>query len=553
MFRTLTIKNYILIDEVKIDFASGFNVITGETGAGKSILVGALSLLSGQRADTQVLKDRSKKCVIEAEISVSGDALKSVFDAHDLDFETHTLIRREINANGKSRAFVNDTPVNLKVLEACSRQLFDLHSQHQNALIKDEAFRINIVDTAAHTHELLRAYQTDLEAFRQLEEKIKKRIKANQKLQQEYDFIAFQFQQLDDAQLQEGEQSDLEEELEQLNHAEDIKQALSGAYHYLNNEDNSIISMLIAVEHQLSGLSSYYKKAEDYLKRVQSSIIDLQDLSPDLESDAESVEYSPERIDYINDRLALLMELQRKHQKSSVEELIALRNHLDQQLQSFGNFEFEIEQEQKDLARLQERLNQTSSKLSRARQAAFSKIETRIMDMIRQLGMPKAQFKVQHLRLDEYTPLGQDDITFMFSANPGVDLDDIAKIASGGERSRIMLAIKEMLSEDAHLSTLILDEIDTGVSGEPAHKIGMLMQSMSKHRQLIVITHLPQIAAKGQNHYKVLKKVSGNTTTISTVEKLSKEQQILEIAGLLSGENISDAAIENAKELIAIK
>ena len=549
MFQKLSIQNYILIDKVNIEFSETFNVITGETGAGKSVLLGALSLISGQRADLSVLKDKSKKCIIEADILLNASSFKSLFKEHDIDFERECVIRREITPSGKSRAFINDTPVILKVLEKFALLFFDLHTQHQNMLVKDEKFRLNLIDSIAKSEIELKDYQNKLETFNTLKKEIEKEKRENKKVQDELDFLEFQFKQLDQAQLIDGEQSLLEEENKNLNHAEEIKQALVNSYHLISDAEHSAISQLLLVEQELSKLSSFYKNAEDYLKRVQSSIIDLQDMAPDLENNIGNIEYKPERIEEINARLNLLMELQHKHKVNSINDLIQIKEDLDQKLENFGNFSFEIEEKEAQLILLEKELNESSNKLTEKRKSAFAIVENQTIESVQEMGMPKARFKITHEKNIDFDLYGQDLIAFLFSANVGTELDDMTKIASGGEISRLMLALKQLLSQSNNLSTLILDEIDTGVSGEVADKMGKLMRKMSKKRQLIVITHLPQIAAKGDVHFKVQKSEDANTT-VTHVFELNKEKRLTEIAQLLSGENISKAALENAKELM---
>ena len=548
MFRTLKIQNYILIDKVEISFSENMNVITGETGAGKSVLLGAIALLSGHRADPSVIRDKTKKCIIEAEILLNNKSLQVFFDQNDLDFEKETIIRREINPNGKSRAFINDIPVVLKVLEQFSKLVFDLHTQDQNSLLKDERFRLSLVDLVAETSHELNHYQTKLQAYQILDSEIKRILLENKKFQEELDFIQFQYHQLDDANLVEGEQVLLEEEQEALTHSEEIKQGLNLAYNYISSEEQSILSSLIRVEQELSKISPYFKTAEDFLKRIQSNLIDLQDLAPDIEAQANDVEYSPERIEAINNRLNLLQNLQHKHQVDSVELLIEIRNSLDDKLQNFGNSNYQIEEKQKELEELLVDLEKASALLTKKRKSAFSTIEKETIKTISNLGIPKAKFIINHTATSTFEPLGQDEVQFLFSANKGTELDDLNKIASGGEVSRLMLSLKQLQSRTSDLSTLILDEIDTGVSGEVADKMGKVMQQMGENRQLIVITHLPQIAAKGDLHFKV-KKDEDSKSTITKVILLKEEERLMEIAQLLSGENVTEAAIDNAKEL----
>ena len=549
MFQKLSIQNYILIDKVDIKFSKTFNVITGETGAGKSVLLGALSLISGQRADLSVLKNKSEKCIIEADIFLKDSTFKTLFQENDIDFETNCIIRREISPSGKSRAFINDTPVVLKVLEKFALKFFDLHTQHQNMLIKDEGFRLQLIDIVAKSEEELETYQNNLEAYLGIKKEIEKQKKANQKIQDELEFLQFQFKQLDEAKLIDGEQENLEQENEKLNHAEEIKLALANSYNLISDTENSAIAQLLSVEQELSKLSSYYQNAESYLKRIQSSIIDLQDVAPDIESESNGIEYDPIRIEEINERLSLLMDLQRKHKVNSLSELIIIRENLDTKLANFSNFSFEIGEKEEQLLLLKTELENSSIKLSKKRKAAFPVIQNQTVSIVQEMGMPKARFNIKHQKTEDFELFGQDQVSFMFSANKGTELNDMSKIASGGEISRLMLALKQLLSQSSNLSTLILDEIDTGVSGDVANKMGKLMQKMSKKRQLIVITHLPQIAAKGDVHFKVQKSEDDNTT-ITNVFELNTDKRLREIAQLLSGESISKAALENAKELM---
>ncbi|MBN2669105.1 MAG: DNA repair protein RecN [Bacteroidales bacterium] len=549
MFQKLSIRNYILIDEVQVQFGTGLNVITGATGAGKSVLMGALALLSGQRAEGQVLKNPDEKCIVELEVKVDS-SLKTFFETNDIEFEPISILRREIHPNGKSRSFVNDVPVNLKVMEDVAFKLFDWHSQHQNLKIKQSSYRLQLIDDFAGTHALLSNYKTLWEEYQNTIQSLKTLEQKNAVLSQETEFIQFQFDQLDKAKLQAGELEVLEQELETLNHAEEIKQALSGAIMLLSENENAIISQLSSIETQLQKLATYYPNAKIYLDRISQNLIDLKDLSPDIEQDAESIEYDAQRILWIDERLALLHDLLRKHQLDSVEALIEKRNQLDQQLQSLGNFEFELSELRKKKKMAEEQWFSASEQLSIQRQAIAKELSQSIESTIQQLGIPKAVFSIEHQTKEQADALGKDDFLFKFSANIGQKEDDLSKIASGGEQSRIMLAIKNVWSKKANLSSLVLDEIDTGVSGEIAHKMAVLMQAMAKHRQLIVITHLPQIAAKGDHHFKVEKQEQNNKSTITKVFALNKDERILEIAGLLSGENISPIAIENAKALM---
>ena len=550
MFHRLKIHNYILIEEVEIQFSKNFNIITGETGAGKSVLMGALFLILGQRAESDLLKNKTKKGFIEAEIHLQNSPhLKKFFKQNDLDFEPETILRREINPNGKSRAFINDTPVVLKVLEQFSHLVFDLHSQDENNLIKNELFRLNLIDTVAQTADDLKKYKEKWATYQKLNKEIQTQIQENNRIQKERDFIQYQFQQLENAQINSEEQAFLEEELEKLNHSEEIKQALSLAYNFLSESENSVISQLSQVEYELNKLSGFFKKVEPYIERIKSNIIDLQDLAPDLQAESENIDYNPSRIEEINQRLNLLVDLQKKHQVDNNSELLKIKDQLDFQLQKLENFNFEIEEKNQQLKDLETELIEASNHLTHKRKAVFEIIEKDVRNTIKELGMAKGQFSIQHREKEQFEDNGKDEISFLFTANQGMDLEVLDKVASGGEISRLMLALKKIISQSTQQSTLILDEIDTGVSGEIADKMGELMRQISRKQQLIVITHLPQIAAKGDMHFKV-KKEENQSSTITKVVQLRKEERIQEIAQLLSGKNISKAAIENAKNLI---
>jgi len=550
MFHSLKISNYILIDEIEIQFAEGLNVITGETGAGKSILMGALALISGQRAELNVLKDKEKKCLVEAEIKSNLNELKQFLAENEIEFETITTIRREILPNGKSRAFINDTPVILKVLEQCGAILFDIHSQHQNDLIKDEHFRLKIVDAAAQNSSILAEYRSNFEAYSAVVTKLERLKKIQKKSLQDSDALQYRIDLLAAVKLIPGEQEELEKEGDVLRNAEEIKRILSLSAEILSQNEESVVPLLYRTEQELNKISKVYPLAQSAAQRIHSALVDLKDLFSDLDREAENMEFDPLRLEFIDQRLKLFMDLQRRFQVENNEALLELYNDWHAELQNIGRVDLDIEIAQKELISSLERLKKSAEQLTKSRVSVFEQIALQIAAGIRQLGMPKARFELQIRDTEPYTDNGKDYVRFLFSANPGIETEDIQKIASGGERSRLMLTIKQMMSVNSNLSTLVLDEIDTGVSGEVAYRMGTMMQQMSMSRQLMVITHLPQIAARGQVHFKVEKFETAEGKTQTKVAKLNHEQRLTEIASLLSGENITAAALSNARELL---
>ncbi len=550
MFKKLKIQNYILINQLDIEFEKGLNIITGETGAGKSVLLGALAVLLGQRADFSVIKDKNSKCLIEGELDFKSPSILQFFKQHDIEEEFPIIIRREILSSGRSRAFINDTPVKLKDLEQFAFLAFDFHSQHENLMIKDESFRLQLIDSIAANKKKLEQYQKALKDYNEQLDALKKKQRENEKVAQEIDFLQFQFDALQQAQLQPDELETLEEEYEVLNHTEEIKKAKNASFFLLTEDERSVSGLLYEVEQQIKSILKYDKKAEGLLQRIESNRIDLEDISSDIEVQAEAMVYEPERLIYIDERLALLNDLLRKHKVETVNELIDLRNELDERLQSFNNFDFEIKEAENQLKEKEQILQKAASELSLSREKVLPLIEQKINESLLKLGMPKAEFFPQVKKTSDFGMFGTDQIAFLFSANQGLNKEDISKVASGGEISRLMLALKHLLSQSTGLSTLILDEIDTGVSGEIASKMGRLMQEMAEHRQVITITHLPQIAAQGKVHFKVYKQ-NDSQSTITQVKRLDKQERVYAIAELLSGENLTDAAIKNAEELLS--
>ena len=551
MFTHLTIRNYILIRELEIDFHEGLSIITGETGAGKSILLGALGLLAGQRADSSTLLDASKKCIIEGVFDLHADVWKEYFGLRELDYEPESVIRREIAADGKSRAFVNDSPVNLSVLKELGALLIDIHSQHQNIYLQSPAFQLEILDTyAQQTHEVA-SYAHVYTQYRKQQTELEELQAAAKQQRTELDYHRFRYDELDAAKLRDGEQEDLEKELTTLTHAEEIKTGLAQVNALLDADEVSVAQMLKSALSTLSKLKNVYPLAESFGQRIESSLIELRDIAAETGRVAEAMELNPTRLDEVNARLDLLYSLQQKHRVSSVKELMEIRDELDAKIREINDYDARIEQVQTIIAQSCEQLKAKAKTISDKRQQAIPAIEEHVLALLLQLGIPNAVFKVELLSTEQLTPTGTDTIRFLFSANRQQNLQELGKVASGGEISRLMLSIKAAISEKIALPTLIFDEIDTGVSGEIAGKMGNILERMAQFAQIINITHLPQVAAKGKHHYKVYKEDSGNITQ-TKVRELTADERVTEIAKMLSGEKLTEAAIANARHLLGI-
>lgn len=548
MLKQLTITNYALIAQTDIEFNAGLTVITGETGAGKSIMLGALGLLLGQRADVQVLLDKEKKCVVEATFDVSAYDVQSLFEEEDVEYEPLTIIRREILPTGKSRAFVNDTPVNLTFLKALSQKLIDIHSQHQNLLLSDESFHLNVIDAVAQTQPLLADYSLLYKEYRSLLNEETEMLSANDKMKADSDYMSFQYNQLNDARLQEDELADLELERERLVNAEEIKSELSFVVAALGDE-NAVVPTLDRVSSRLQKVSKYLPADEDYLARIEAARIDMADILKSLDRTNEGIEYDHERLISVESRLDLLYSLMQKHQVQDVASLIEIRDSLNEKLGQISSFDEAIEALRKRLAQQRDILNTKGNELSDCRKKVFGKVKEYIEAQLREMGMENARFEIEHTTTADFTSSGIDSVRFLFAANRNGVPTDISKVASGGEMSRVMLAIKWLLSQSKGLPTIIFDEIDTGVSGEVADKMGRIMTEMGEHIQVIAITHLPQVAAKGSTHFKVYKQ-DDDTRTTSNIMSLDAEQRIEELAKMLSGATVTNAALENAKMLI---
>jgi len=548
MLTEISISNYALIDSTRLTLDNGMTIITGETGAGKSIMLGALGLVLGQRADSQVLLDKDKKCVVEATFDISQLNLKEIFEQEDVDYDDITIIRREILPNGKSRAFVNDSVVNVSFLKEVGQKLIDIHSQHQNLLLSDESFHLNVIDAVAETDSELRDYYDAYKEYRSLVQQENKLSEENARLQRDTEFMKFQHKELSEARLKAGEIEELELEHGTLVNSESIKEALSYAVDSLGGEER-ILSNLNNIEAKLRKVQSYLPADIDAIARVESARIDLADLLGGLESVSERVEYDPERISAIESRLDVLYTLLKKHHVATVEELIAIDNDYADKLRAVGDFDVEVAELQKKIAIQADKLSSYADVLSAKRMSKFDAIKADIESNLHEMGMENARFVISHSVSDDFLPSGHDNVRFLFAANKNGEPTDIAKVASGGEMSRVMLSIKSILSKSKNLPTIIFDEIDTGVSGEVADKMGRIMTDMSTNMQVVAITHLPQVAAKGTAHYRVYKQDIADRT-ISKIQRLSDAERVEEIAKMLSGAQITDAALANAQSLL---
>lgn len=545
----LSIKNYALIEELSIDFQSGLSIITGETGAGKSILLGALGLVLGNRADSLTLKDPAKKCVVEVQFSIQKYGLESFFESQDLDYETETIIRREILPSGKSRAFVNDTPVTLNVLNELKSKLMDIHSQHQTLQLSDQDFQFRLLDVIAGNQNNLASYKRGLKQYQGEKKKLEDLIQSQREANQQYDYNLHLFNELEEANLSDGEQEELEEKLEKINNVEEIKLNLSEALHISKNEDIGIQQLINTLENRLTKISVYSKEYEDLCARICSLKIELDDIVTELENAHEEVDFNPQEAEALNDRLNLIYNLQKKHYVSTILELLTIWQDLSAKVDVVVNAEQMIEEQQNKVKSIARKLDEVAKKISNARSSVISKLTSNLQSILADLGMLQARFSIEVKPSDSYYQNGKDDLSFLFSANKGGQFGELKKVASGGELSRIMLAIKKVLSKNSQLPTIIFDEIDTGVSGEISNKMASIMSVMSMYMQVITITHLPQIAAKGDQHFKVFKQ-DKNDTTVTQLKKLSEDERIVEIAEMLGGKDISESALSHARELL---
>lgn len=562
MLQKLTINNYALIDNLEISFGEGLNILTGETGAGKSIILGALSLILGQRAESRYFFNQQKKCVIEGSFKISGFHLSSFFEENDLDYEAETVLRREISADGKSRAFVNDTPVNLTSLKQLGEKLIDIHSQHATLEINDPEFQLLVVDSVAKHDDLLNDYRAKYRAFKKDTGKLTQLIAESDKAKADLDYYQFQFDELEKASLAADEQEPLEKELYALNNAEEIKRNLYGAYFLVQESETAALSQLREAGQQLGAIEKFDAQIEELHQRLNSTIIELKDIAAEVEGIEQKTHTNDARVDEINARLSLIYNLQKKHRVNSNEELLQIQDDLSEKIQQALFGDETIDKLQRQLAADKAELEQLAAKLTTNRLKAIPAIEKQVIDTLAEMGMGSSTLKIEQtpppppkggaFDLQGGGVLGEngvDHIRFLFSANKGHALAEMSKVASGGELSRLMLSIKSIIAKYTALPTIIFDEIDTGVSGEVANKVGTIMERLADNLQVITITHLPQIASKGKNHYFVYKDDSA-ATTYTRMKQLDNHERVLEIAKMLSGDKPGESALQNARELL---
>ncbi len=551
MLSRLTISNYALIDELTVGFESGLNIITGETGAGKSIILGALSLILGARADTGSLRHPDRKCIVDGAFKVEGLRLESFFTENDLDYDTVTIVRREILPSGKSRAFINDTPVNLPLLRELSLRLIDIHSQHQNLELSGQKFQLQLVDLVAGSEPQLNGYSALYDETSSLARKLEEVREAARTARAELDYHEFQYNQLEEARLKAGEQEELEEERERLLHASEIKEGFSQVADLLDGEHFPVLQQLKESVRNLDKIRGFLKEAAELHGRLESTYLELKDIADEVSHNAENIEFQPARLQAVSDRLDLVYTLQQKHQVATVEELLALQDELGRKIAAVTGHEEEIARLEKAHAAALQSMKAEADKLTKLRKSVFPEIGKKVVDVLVQLGIPHAVFKVEHQTAVNYGPTGNDIVQFHFSANKNGTPDEISRIASGGEISRVMLALKTLISGSRMLPTIIFDEIDTGVSGEVALKMGTILKKLSEGMQVINITHLPQIAGKGNHHYQVYKQETA-TASISSIRKLTAAERIEELAVMVGGDNPSDIARKAALELLEV-
>lgn len=553
MLRSLYIQNYALIEKLDIGFDSGFSVITGETGAGKSIILGAIGLLLGQRADVKSIRVGASKCVIEARFDVSAYGMRPFFEENELEYEDECILRRELYASGKSRAFVNDTPASLTQMKVLGEQLIDVHSQHQNLLLNKEGFQLNVLDLLSHNEEALSAYQSLYREWKQARQELEELIARAEKEKADEDYLRFQLEQLDEAHLVPDEQEELEQEAETLSHAEEIKAGLYRVNQALDADEGGLLSGLKDCLNTLRSLQGVFPVAGELAERLESCCIELKDISQEVEGREEEVEFNPARLDEVNGRLNLIYTLQQKHRVATVGELLALGEAYAAKLASITSADADIEALEARSEALYNKVKEQAARLTEARTAAAREVERQMAARLMPLGMPNVRFLVEIGARKEPGLHGMDTVSFLFSANKNGTLQNISSVASGGEIARVMLSVKAMIAGAVKLPTIVFDEIDTGVSGEIADRMADIMQEMGdSDRQVISITHLPQIAARGRAHYKVYKQ-DNETETNSHIRRLTDEERVAEIAQMLSGATLTEAALNNARSLLSAR
>jgi DNA repair protein RecN (Recombination protein N) len=549
VLQSLYIKNYALIDKLSIEFYSGFNIITGETGAGKSIILGALGLMLGQRADLSVLRDKNRKCTAEGSFQVKGYQLEPFFADNELDYDDQTILRREITPAGKSRAFINDTPVNLKTLRELALRLIDIHSQHQNLELGNRLFQLKLVDLVANNYSLLAKYQQQFQEYSSVKNSYAKLLLETDQAKKDLDYFQFQFSHLESAKLNAGEQEELESEQNQLEHAEEIKLTFGQLFENLESDELSILGRLKEQVTRLGKMAAYLAEANDLHARLESCYLELKDIANESSLIAGRVEHDPARIQLINERMDLIYSLQQKFKVSTVGELLEIQADLDNKIAKVFLNDEEVERLQKLLHEQEALLHQTADELTESRKVVAVQFQNSVVDVLQKLGMPNAVFQLGFEVAEQPGPMGKDEVRFLFSANKSTELQEISKIASGGEMSRLMLALKSLMTDSQSLPTIVFDEIDSGISGEIAVKMGSILKNISTKMQVVNITHLPQIAAKGDHHFQVYK-FDENEETFTSIRKLGTDERIDELAQMLSGDRSSETARETARELL---
>lgn len=553
MLRSLYIQNYALIEKLDISFGAGFSVITGETGAGKSIILGAIGLLLGQRAEVKAIRQGASKCVIEARFDISAYGMEPFFEDNELEYEEECILRREVYASGKSRAFINDTPASLVQMKELGEQLIDVHSQHQNLLLNKEGFQLNVLDILSHNDEQLSAYQSLYREWKRAQQELADLIARAEQNKADEDYIRFQLEQLEEANLSAGEQEELEQEMDMLSHAEEIKAGLFRVGQLLTSDEGGLLAGLKESLNTMLGLQKVYSPATELAERLESTYIELKDVSQEVSSQEEDVEFNPDRLEEVNDRLNLIYTLQQKHRATTVEELLALAEEYAAKLAAITSYDERIGELTTLCDTLYNKVRKQAAVLTKARTSAAREVEKQMASRLVPLGMPNVRFQVEMGIRKEPGVYGEDTVNFLFSANKNGSLQNISSVASGGEIARVMLSIKAMIAGAVKLPTIVFDEIDTGVSGEIADRMADIMQEMGEQdRQVISITHLPQIAARGCAHYKVYKQ-DNETETNSHIRRLADEERVEEIAHMLSGATLTEAALNNAKALLGIK
>lgn len=553
MLRSLYIQNYALIEKLDISFGAGFSVITGETGAGKSIILGAIGLLLGQRAEVKAIRQGASKCVIEARFDISAYGMEPFFEDNELEYEEECILRREVYASGKSRAFINDTPASLVQMKELGEQLIDVHSQHQNLLLNKEGFQLNVLDILSHNDEQLSAYQSLYREWKQAQQELADLIARAEQNKADEDYIRFQLEQLEEANLSAGEQEELEQETDMLSHAEEIKAGLFRVGQLLTSDEGGLLAGLKESLNTMLGLQKVYSPATELAERLESTYIELKDVSQEVSSQEEDVEFNPDRLEEVNDRLNLIYTLQQKHRATTVEELLTLAEEYAAKLAAITSYDERIGELTTLCDTLYNKVRKQAAVLTKARTGAAREVEKQMASRLVPLGMPNVRLQVEMGIRKEPGVHGEDTVNFLFSANKNGSLQNISSVASGGEIARVMLSIKAMIAGAVKLPTIVFDEIDTGVSGEIADRMADIMQEMGEQdRQVISITHLPQIAARGCAHYKVYKQ-DNETETNSHIRRLADEERVEEIAHMLSGATLTEAALNNAKALLGIK